>query len=525
MGKTLYVSDLDGTLLTPDQDLSPFTCRVLNRLTKRGVAFTYATARSQDSAEKVTQGLTKALPVIIYNGGFVRQGEERRTLLSQVPSPESIARARQALDRAGLSPLVYTMLEGRERVLWRRDRERPGVARYAASRKNDPRLLPVTDDDSLYRGEIFYLTCIGEEEELFPLWQELQGEEGLSVLLQEEIYQPGEYWLELMAKSATKASAAAWLKEYLGCQRMVVFGDGLNDLSLFAPADWRCAVANAVGALIKRADQVIPPNSKDGVARFLLADTAPALALGERAGDFTLRLYRPGDLEELIGLFYQTVRTVNLGDYTQEEVEAWAPSPESVDRGAWGKSLLEHYTVVAQREGKLLGFGDMDDTGYLDRLYVHKDYQGRGRPPPWRRRWRATPWAGACGRSPSTPAARPGPFSNSGATGCSMSSRWSAGGCRWKTSPWKKTWERGNRTCASSSKGCGGCWPWCWGRLWSSAGGWRSRGRCSTGSGRLWPGTSPPPWRTAPWSPPCLKGTPPSSARGRTSPPGTLWPL
>lgn len=378
MGKTLYVSDLDGTLLTPDQDLSPFTCRVLNRLTKRGVAFTYATARSQNSAEQVTRGLTKGLPVIIYNGGFVRQGEERRTLLSQVPSPESIARARQALDRAGLSPLVYTMLEGRERVLWRRDRERPGVARYAASRKNDPRLLPVTDDDSLYRGEIFYLTCIGEEEELFPLWQELQGEEGLSVLLQEEIYQPGEYWLELMAKSATKASAAAWLKEYLGCQRMVVFGDGLNDLSLFAPADWRCAVANAVGALIKRADQVIPPNSKDGVARFLLADTAPALALGERAGDFTLRLYRPGDLEELIGLFYQTVRTVNLGDYTQEEVEAWAPSPESVDRGAWGKSLLEHYTVVAQREGKLLGFGDMDDTGYLDRLYVHKDYQGRG---------------------------------------------------------------------------------------------------------------------------------------------------
>ena len=378
MGKTLYVSDLDGTLLTPDQDLSPFTCRVLNRLTKRGVAFTYATARSQNSAEQVTRGLTKALPVIIYNGGFVRQGEERRTLLSQVPSPESIARARQALDRAGLSPLVYTMLEGRERVLWRRDRERPGVARYAASRKNDPRLLPVTDDDFLYRGEIFYLTCIGEEEELFPLWQELQGEEGLSVLLQEEIYQPGEYWLELMAKSATKASAAAWLKEYLGCQRMVVFGDGLNDLSLFAPADWRCAVANAVGALIKRADQVIPPNSKDGVARFLLADTAPALALEERAGDFTLRLYRPGDLEELIGLFYQTVRTVNLGDYTQEEVEAWAPSPESVDRGAWGKSLLEHYTVVAQREGKLLGFGDMDDTGYLDRLYVHKDYQGRG---------------------------------------------------------------------------------------------------------------------------------------------------
>ena len=197
-------------------------------------------------------------------------------------------------------------------------------------------------------------------------------------LLQEEIYQPGEFWLEVMPAGATKANGARRLKEGLGCSSMVCFGDGLNDLPLLQAADHACAVANSVPALRAAADEVIPSNAQDGVAKWLLADTAPALALGERAGAFRLRLYRPEDLEELVQLFYETVHTVNPRDYTREQVDAWVPSPESVDREAWGRSLLDHYTVVARRGGTVVGFGDMDGTGYLDRLYVHRDFQGRG---------------------------------------------------------------------------------------------------------------------------------------------------
>ena len=67
MDKTLYVSDLDGTLLDPKERVSDFTARVIRELTDRGIHFTYATARSQNSAEKVTGGLLRHLPVIIYN--------------------------------------------------------------------------------------------------------------------------------------------------------------------------------------------------------------------------------------------------------------------------------------------------------------------------------------------------------------------------------------------------------------------------------------------------------------------------
>ena len=103
-----------------------------------------------------------------------------------------------------------------------------------------------------------------------------------------------------MPAGATKANGARRLKEGLGCSSMVCFGDGLNDLPLLQAADHACAVANAVPELRAAADEVIPSNAQDGVAKWLLADTAPALALGERAGAFRLRLYRPEDLEELM---------------------------------------------------------------------------------------------------------------------------------------------------------------------------------------------------------------------------------
>lgn len=89
-----------------------------------------------------------------------------------------------------------------------------------------------------------------------------------------------------------------------------------------------------------------------------------------------LRSYRPSDCPELAELFYETVHTVNARDYTREQLDAWATG--QVDLGQWNRTLEEHHTVVAEEDGRIVGFGDMDGTGYLDRLYVHKDFQGRG---------------------------------------------------------------------------------------------------------------------------------------------------
>ncbi len=90
----------------------------------------------------------------------------------------------------------------------------------------------------------------------------------------------------------------------------------------------------------------------------------------------TLRPYRPSDLGEILELFYDTVHTVNARDYTPEQLDAWADGAPDLEE--WGRTLSEHTAFVAVEDGKILGFGDIDASGYLDRLYVHKDFQRRG---------------------------------------------------------------------------------------------------------------------------------------------------
>lgn len=89
-----------------------------------------------------------------------------------------------------------------------------------------------------------------------------------------------------------------------------------------------------------------------------------------------IREYQPSDCKTLTELFYNTVHTVNARDYTKEQLDAWATG--QVDLEKWNQSLLEHYSVVAVEDRTIVGFGDIDKTGYLDRLFVHADYQGEG---------------------------------------------------------------------------------------------------------------------------------------------------
>ena len=89
-----------------------------------------------------------------------------------------------------------------------------------------------------------------------------------------------------------------------------------------------------------------------------------------------IREYEPKDCKELAGLFYNTVHTVDAKDYTKEQLDAWATG--KIDLEKWNQSFQEHYSIVAVDGEITIGFGDIDKTGYLDRLYVHKDYQGKG---------------------------------------------------------------------------------------------------------------------------------------------------
>ena len=71
-----------------------------------------------------------------------------------------------------------------------------------------------------------------------------------------------------------------------------------------------------------------------------------------------IRAYQPFDAVPLAALFYQTVHTVNRRDYTEKQLDAWAP--KDIDLGAWDRSLQVHHTLVAVEDGCAVGFGDID---------------------------------------------------------------------------------------------------------------------------------------------------------------------
>ena len=89
-----------------------------------------------------------------------------------------------------------------------------------------------------------------------------------------------------------------------------------------------------------------------------------------------IRKYISSDCEQLAKLFYQSVHTVNANDYSKEQLQAWASG--KVDLSSWNRLFLEHNTLVAIKDNIIVGFGDIDSTGYLDKLFVHKNYQRQG---------------------------------------------------------------------------------------------------------------------------------------------------
>lgn len=98
--------------------------------------------------------------------------------------------------------------------------------------------------------------------------------------------------------------------------------------------------------------------------------------------NITLRPYLPSDITAIAKLFYNTVHTVNRRDYTDIQLDAWADG--NIDLDKWNISLLSNITVIAEIaevtevDSMIVGFGDITYDGYLDRLYVHKDFQHIG---------------------------------------------------------------------------------------------------------------------------------------------------
>lgn len=164
--KTLYVTDLDGTLLNTHDTINQKSIDIINNLVEKGMKFTYATARSLVSASVVTKGLSTNIPVITYNGAYIINPATNEILSSTEFTKEEADKVISVMKKYNISPLVYSHIDNVESVSWVTCKENDGMKRYLSLRKGDKRLRPLINDTKLYQGIMFYYTCIGEREEL-----------------------------------------------------------------------------------------------------------------------------------------------------------------------------------------------------------------------------------------------------------------------------------------------------------------------------------------------------------------------
>lgn len=266
--RTLFVSDLDGTLLNKDASLQPLSIKLINDCISDGMRFSYATARSWHSAQRIVKHLKLSDPVVTHNGAFIVDPVDGQVIDASVLHCETSLEIIRAAVDASAFPLVHSIIDDKQRVSWLKGRETEGISKYLSFRKGDSRLRGCDDISSLCEGMIFYVTVIGRRDEIEAIIPLIQ-RPGVSLNFQQDTYSTDEFWLEAAHKDATKANGVRKLLRLTGCDYVICFGDNLNDIPMFALADEAYAVANAAPSLCRHATALIGSNEEDSVAKMI----------------------------------------------------------------------------------------------------------------------------------------------------------------------------------------------------------------------------------------------------------------
>ena len=264
---TLFISDLDGTLIDSRLFIPTESAAGINAAIARGDAFAVATARTPATAGEILAPITGALPAVVMNGAGIYDFS-RRAFVRLCPLREREAdAARQALDSLGMSGFLYTVREGRLFVY--NDRlENLSQQMFYDLRKDKPLKTFVQGTPGPEDTPIFYCV-IDSGERTARLAQRLQDISGMVFHRYRDSYQEDTWYVEIYDASASKAAGIQWLRETYGGDKTVCFGDNRNDLAMFAAADECYAVATAVPELKEAATAVLADASLSAVGRFI----------------------------------------------------------------------------------------------------------------------------------------------------------------------------------------------------------------------------------------------------------------
>lgn len=267
--KRLYITDLDGTLLTSNGEISQKTADITNGLISKGLNFTFATARSVYSAKPITSAININVPCILMNGVSIYDLSADGYIANQyipVSASEKIVEAFQQADaecfmyrfNEGVLTCYYTEITSRVMKAFAEVRKNNYNKPYVQCRS----LLEAADDMTIY------YTALTDYEKLLPVKKTIDGMKDADCAFYKDTY-TGKWFLEVFSAKASKSNGIRFLREKYGFDEVVAFGDNLNDLPMFEQADVKIAVGNARPEVRAAADRIIGNNDDDGVARWL----------------------------------------------------------------------------------------------------------------------------------------------------------------------------------------------------------------------------------------------------------------
>ena len=266
----LNISDLDGTLLNGKAEVSDKTCRLINEAIDRGVNFTAATARTLASVGKILQGIKLRLPVILMNGVLIYDFCEKKYIFSAYLEGTAIRRIVEILGGFGADPFVYTIENDEMHTYYERLSSEAMQSFYGERRRKYYKSFTQVDSFSEIREDtVIYFTLIDSYEKLKPVYDAVSSLGGVEITFYRDNYSDELWYMEIFSENASKKKAVEFLRKRLKADKIICFGDNLNDIPMFEAADYSIAVGNAADEVKLKADEIIGRNTDDSVACYI----------------------------------------------------------------------------------------------------------------------------------------------------------------------------------------------------------------------------------------------------------------
>lgn len=273
--KTLYVSDMDGTLLNSQSVLSSTTINTLNRLIRNhDLLFTVATARTPATVVELMKEVDTSLPYIVMAGAALWNNRIQQYEQVQAIDNTVIAQLLNVYDHHNIHPFVYRR-HGNQIYAHHIGQMTEDEKLFINHRLSTPFKRLITEEclDSQNSDEAMLVYSMGDFSSLQAIADEIKFIGiSCSLVCYHDIYDHSQGILEIYAEGTTKAAAISQLANQLGADRIVVFGDNLNDLPMMEIADHSVAVSNAFEEVKNKADEVIGRNDDDAVVRWIEQD-------------------------------------------------------------------------------------------------------------------------------------------------------------------------------------------------------------------------------------------------------------